>query len=93
MIRIICLKITASRPTTYAFCRIPPVVRLPYGNSMWGAVAFWTAMILSAALLLGGIAFLTFFEGDAFTAAIFSLLPAVIAAWFGLAARSMLTKD
>ena len=50
-------------------------------------------MILSAALLLGGIAFLTFFEGDAFTAAIFSLLPAVIAAWFGLAARSMLTKD
>jgi len=66
---------------------------LPYRDRMLGTVAFRAALMMSAILLVGGIAFLMFFDGDVFTASIFSFLPAAIVSWFGLAVRTFFVKD
>jgi hypothetical protein len=50
---------------------------------MLGTVAFRAALMMGAILLVGGIAFLMFFDGDVFTASIFSFLPAAIVVWPG----------
>jgi len=77
----------------YAFCRMPRPTTLPYRDRMLGTVAFRAALMMGAILLVGGIAFLMFFDGDVFTASIFSFLPAAIVSWFGLAVRTFFVKD
>ena len=77
----------------YAFCRMPRSTTLPYRDRMLGTMAFRAALMMGAILLVGGIAFLMFFDGDVFTASIFSFLPAAIVSWFGLAVRTFFVKD
>ena len=77
----------------YAFCRMPRPTAVPYRDRMLGTVAFRAALMMGAILLVGGIAFLMFFDGDVFTASIFSFLPAAIVSWFGLAVRTFFVKD